>query len=215
MQRRKTGLRRRRHTGRLIFTVLVIIAIIVLAVAIRRFLIDASMTLGGVVGTPSSGILSSMVVNQRTYVPPEDSLITPTQVAFLLRVVHVDDSLRREDASVNVFRAAMARHFNAHVMSMSEYQWTSRHAQQALVAARDYGLIDFSTLAPGIRRRFDRFLEASSIAPAERERVRAEADRMRIAAPLLIRRIHGDSLLFPDLSVEPYGIRKATVGASS
>jgi len=204
---RKYRLRRRKHGGRLVFTLLVAAAIVVLAVAIRAFLIDASMTLGGVIGTPSSGVLSTMVVNQRQYEPPPDSLITPTHVAFLLRVVNLDDSLRRANASTSTFRSLMASQFNRHVMSISEYTWIAQHAQASLVASRDYGLIDFSSLPSGLRRRFDRFLQATSISPAQRERVRIEADRMRIAAPLLIRRLHGDSLLFPDLGAEPYGLR--------
>ena len=207
--------RRRRHLGRLLFTVLVLLAIGVLAIAVRRFLIDASMTLGGVIGTPSSGILTSMIVNQRTYTPPPDSLITPTQVAFLLRVVEIDDSLRQADAPTDAFRSLVADHFNDHVMSLAEYEWIARHAQGSLVAARDYGLLDYGTLAPRMRRRFERFLEASALSPAERGRVRIEADRMRIAAPLLIRRIHGDTLLFPDLRSEPYGIRRAPAGKDS
>lgn len=211
---RRYRLRRRKHGGRLVFTLLVIASIIVLAVAIRAFLISASMTLGGVIGTPSSGVLSTMIVNQRRYEPPRDSLITPTQVAFLLRVVDLDDSLRRNDAPTAVFRSLMAAHFNRHVMTLSEYGWVAQHAQASLVAAREYGLIDFASIPQGLRRRFDRFLPATSLSTSDRDHVRIEADRMRIAAPLLVRRLHGDSLLFPDLGAEPYGLRKSITSSA-
>lgn len=199
--------KQRRHTWRWIFTILVVVSIVILAIAIRSFLIEASMTLGGI-GAPSSGTLTSMVVNQRMYVPPADSLLTPTQIAFLLRVVELDDSLRKADADDGTFRTLMARHFNAHVMSPSEYAWITSHAEITLVAARDFGLISYNDLPPALARSFERFMTVAWVSSTVPARIRTEADRLRIVAPLLIRRIHQRAHLFPQLTFTPYGTRR-------
>lgn len=202
--------KQRRHGWRWIFAILVVVSIVILAVAIRSFLIEASMTLGGL-GAPSSGTLTSMIVNRRDYVPPTDSLLTPTQIAFLLRVVEIDDSLRREKSEDAVFRTMMAQQFNAHVMSPSEYTWITAHAEITIAAARDFGLIDFGALTPAASRVLDRCLSVEWVSTKVPERLRIEADRLRIAAPLLIRRMHAGSHLFPQLSYKPYGTRNPPV----
>lgn len=204
--------KQRRHGWRWIFALLVVASIVILAVAIRSFLIEASMTLGGL-GSPASGTLTSMIVNRRDYVPPKDSLLTPTQIAFLLRVVEIDDSLRREKADDATFRTMMAQHFNAHVMSPSEYAWITSHAEITIVAARDFGLIDFSSLTTSSARILDRFMNVEWVSTKVPERLRIEAERLRIVAPLLIRRTHAASHLFPQLTYAPYGTRKIPVTA--
>ena len=167
-----------RRPGRWIFLVLVVAALVLLIVVVRQFLTQASMSLGGSFSQTPTTTLRQMIVNERTYTPPADSLLTPTQVAVLLQAAEAADSLTRTKASPERHRRNMASILNRHAWALSEYRWSSRQLRSTLLVMQSRAL--------------------------PRNHHAANVDLLRTAAPLFLGATPALRRLPPDLDGPPY-----------
>lgn len=157
---------------------LVIVALVILIVAVRQFLTQASMSLGGSLSQAPTTTLRQMIVNERRFEPPADSLLTPTQVAVLLRAAEAADTLARTKASPDRHRRILAAILNRHVWSLSEYRWSYRQLRSTLQA-----------------------MQARSV-PRRHQLV--NVDLLRTAAPLFLGATPAVRRMPPDLDGPPY-----------
>jgi len=117
--------------GRRLFIAATFIAAAYLLLVFRSCMRDAQMSLGGST-MQADTTLASLVINQKPYVPPKDSLLTIAQIQFELDVLQAIDFV---DKSSNSPAERAASIFNRHVKSLSEYTWIRMMTLRALQAS--------------------------------------------------------------------------------
>lgn len=118
----------RARARRWFFLTVVVLALAFLALTFRVFMLEANTSLG--LSRVSGKGLQGLVVNVQSYLPPDDSILRPSQLSMLLQVIYELDSLADDNASDNDKRLAFARILNQHTTSLSEYRWIRKTAMQ-------------------------------------------------------------------------------------
>ncbi|MBN9400162.1 MAG: hypothetical protein J0I17_08310 ['Candidatus Kapabacteria' thiocyanatum] len=178
--------------GRWVFIVSIAIALVYIVFAVRLFLKDAQMSLGSIdqLGTQR---FAEMVVNQKAYVPPADTVLTPTQIAFAIIVTRTYDSLIAASSPPVQRRTVLSDLFNRYVMSVTEFRWITERVDETLqyLMLQDAKFDDdvHTTLSAVDLRTVHELYNAQ---PATRPKsippmLQRNAERLRTAGPLLFK----------------------------
>lgn len=109
------------RSRRWFFVTLTLLAILFLGLTLRAFLLDADLSLG--LSRISGPGLPGLIVNRRSYTPPADSILTPSQLGLLLHLALHIDSLLEQKKSAKEVREHFAEILNRYTTSLSEYRW--------------------------------------------------------------------------------------------
>lgn len=119
-----------RRPTRWVFIACIITGCIILAIATTDQLRQAEMSLGTASVVDTATTLETSVLSRKSFAPPADGIPTTAQLGFVLRIARLD-SVFRKDAVPRATRSqALAREFNASLMSLEEYRWIAQCIQR-------------------------------------------------------------------------------------